>query len=365
MEIVVNRETQLQKLKQTLNTLLSQQKPESEDEILSITCEISKLEHELQSEELLNIEPILKEIQEERKAMEMQTIELQNKIDKILQKEETTTKFDSEVVTIPAEIRAKLSPIDKHVRKFESDFCNIYTLITEKIPDDEDIFYVIEGEIQQVQRAKKGIEQLIAKHLISKPQPQPIIVPKKNINTNTQLEEIHVFVDWSNIVQGSANVKLNIPVLIEAVEKGRNAKTRIAIASKVKEAEPVWALYWKRCNYNLKFGAQGITTGGKMKEKFVDEALHSAMFFCHYTYKNEKNQTAILLSGDGNDHETGTANFPMMMDLFLAAGWKGEIWSWKKSLSGKLLALRKKYDGQITFYYLDEYPNILRNNIQK
>jgi hypothetical protein len=342
MEIGNNKEIQLQKLKQTLNTLLSQQKPENEDEILSITCEISKLEHELQSEELLNIEPMLKDLQEERKAMELQTIELQNKIDKILQKEESSPKYDSEVVTIPAEIRAKLSPIDKHVRKFESDFCNIYSLITEKIPEDEDIFYVIEGEIQQVQRAKKGIEDLIAKNLNTKPpQQQPIIVPKKPTNIST--DEIHVFVDWSNIVQGSTQVKLNIPVLIEVVEKGRSAKTRIAIASKVKEAEPVWALYWKRCNYNLKFGAQGLA-GGKMKERFVDEALHSAMLFCHYTHKNLKNQTAILLSGDGNDHETGTANFPMMMDLFLEAGWKGEIWSWKKSLSGKLLALRKKYN---------------------
>jgi len=279
--------------------------------------------------------------------------------------EEGALVYEAEVVTIPFKITSNLFGKGKSILE-ELEKKHMVNILTpmEEVPPNEDSFCVIEGKVRQVGITKTELESIIAKLLdstsTSTSTSSSTASKKPHKKKNLSHDRVHVFVDWSNIAVGAGAKRLNISKLIEVVEKGRNCVSREVAGFKSFDYEPAWINEWKKCHYNVKLGLRK-KQDGKNKEVFVDEALHSMMLRSYCDYKNETDKVAVLLTGDGNDHESGTATFPMLVGLYVQSNWKVEIWSWKLSLHHKFLQLAGEHPGRVTVHYLD-YEDIFGNS---
>ncbi|KAK3260845.1 hypothetical protein CYMTET_30221 [Cymbomonas tetramitiformis] len=130
---------------------------------------------------------------------------------------------------------------------------------------------------------------------------------------------VHIFVDNSNIVFQRRN--LDIPELMKYVEGGRTVMERQVTGSR--SSLKLWEHEWTRINYDV------ICEGGRGKEQFVDEFLHSQIWRVASKVFFPKRVLAIL-TGDGNDNQ-GRGSFPECIAAALRNGWFVEVYSWRIS----------------------------------
>jgi hypothetical protein len=189
------------------------------------------------------------------------------------------------------------------------------------------------------------------------PTPEPIIPPQP---TKTLEKEVNIFVDYSNLHCGltksrlytpeeNRSMRFNIRELVNLLctdpdKPGRRVVTGSNIPENIEFA---WIKYG--------FEVKSMTLPPGIKEKFVDEALHSCIAQVLLSPKYIDNpQTLVLGTGDGNDNE-GTNSFPNLADAAARHGWTVIIWSWSFSLSQKFKDLQTKYPNLVHINTLDEF----------
>jgi Zinc finger, C3HC4 type (RING finger) len=206
-------------------------------------------------------------------------------------------------------------------------------------------------------------------------------------------EEVHVFVDWSNIEIGATvlangqrdrGVAVDVAKLVAVVENGRDARTRFCAGSisaagggeRTAAQRTALAEPWQRVGYKVRIGER--STGGG--ESFVDDLIvadmNRAMFVDNTA---SRGSTIVLLSGDGNDNtdntflpSTGSSSsssstsiaddndsFVRAVLRAIAEGFKVEVWSWRQSLSRRYVRLARDFGDRIKICHLDEHRNVI------
>lgn len=227
---------------------------------------------------------------------------------------------------------------------------------------------------------------------------------KTSISTdNTGMREgIHVFVDASNIMIGfhdSIKLSRGLPLgyhlrrqplsfdrLSLVLERGRPTSKRVVVGSdnidaieeakcigyeinilnrvlKAKELTPRQKKFSSRTNGNTSATANGTsggsgseTTAAKEKwvEQAVDEILHLKILESVIDAKEPS--TMVLATGDAAEAEY-SQGFLRMVERALEKGWKVELVSFKKNMSGmyKRREFRTKWDGKFNIVELDDF----------
>lgn len=169
-------------------------------------------------------------------------------------------------------------------------------------------------------------------------------------------EVIHVIVDNSNVYLGAQNkggtqnrnVRLNIGRLVEVIEGQRQCKTREVVGT-IGPAKVVQE--WTACGYQVH--SPPIKTS---KEIFADGDARKLLMQCAIDYHG-KGHTLVLVTGDGNKDDPD-GNFPECVESALLAGWKVEVWAWKKSLNAQYYELKKKY-AKLSIVKLDKVRDVI------
>lgn len=218
-------------------------------------------------------------------------------------------------------------------------------------------------------------------------------------NTGTS-EGIHVFVDASNIMIGfhdSIKISRGLPLqarlrrqplsfdrLALILERGRQASKRVLVGSdnydaieeakrigyeanildrvlKAKELTPRQKKFSSRTNGNGTSGGSGSETTAaavlakeKWVEQAVDEILHLKILESIVDAKEPS--TMVLATGDAAEAEY-SQGFLRMAERALEKGWKVELVSFRKNMSGmyKRKDFKAKWNGRFKIVELDEY----------
>jgi hypothetical protein len=177
-----------------------------------------------------------------------------------------------------------------------------------------------------------------------------------------RVPKVHVFVDFSNILAGARNkgrqdedfsVHLKIKGLVPVVTNGRIIDESLCVGSLPDEGHFVWD-QWRKAGF--KTDVASLVNG---MEDRVDETLHAAMMGTILHYKDSAHdRTIILLSGDGNDNHGRKTTFPKCLEYALDAGYKVEVWSWKRCTS---CVYKKNFKGrdQYSLLYLDTHRSLV------
>jgi hypothetical protein len=84
--------------------------------------------------------------------------------------------------------------------------------------------------------------------------------------------------------------------------------------------------------------------------------LHSEIYenLFHHQRTQNRQPVLVLVTGDGNAN-FGQTSFPMVVERALKSGWKVELWSWERSLSGKFLGIQENFPAQMNINYFDPH----------
>ncbi|KAL8937337.1 MAG: hypothetical protein Q9216_004472 [Gyalolechia sp. 2 TL-2023] len=228
---------------------------------------------------------------------------------------------------------------------------------------------------------------------------------------NTGLKEgIHVFVDASNIMIGfhdSIKLSLGLPIhsrlrrqalsfdrLSLILERGRPTSKRILVGSdaidaveeaksigyeinilnrvlKAKELTPRQKKFSSRTNGSNASATVNGTSGGsgsettaakeKWVEQAVDEILHLKIL--ESVIDAQEPSTMVLATGDAAEAEY-SQGFLRMAERALEKGWKVELVSFRKNMSGmyKRKEFRTRWKGRFTVVELDDYLEELQGS---
>ena len=194
---------------------------------------------------------------------------------------------------------------------------------------------------------------------------EPKLVPI--IEVPEQQDKIaNVFIDYSNLLVGLrsswANTReensrkhINVARLCNIINKSTETTKfgkKIVAGSNIAEFT---CMDWKRNGYVIK---QMVIPAG-IKEKFVDEALHScisALLLAEDAAK--QSQILVICTGDGNETE-GTNTFPNLADAAARLGWTVIVWSWSYTLSRKFKEVYESYPDRVIIKLLDEHTDYI------
>jgi len=102
------------------------------------------------------------------------------------------------------------------------------------------------------------------------------------------------------------------------------------------------------------------------RETEVDSQLKAEISsFSHRSYDDNIKHTMILLTGDGNAKDDQgkdnyeIAHFPKVVMDVLAAGFKVEVWAWRRSMNRVYTNMQSHYPEVMSIHYLDEYYDLL------
>mmetsp|Transcript_17638 Transcript_17638/g.68472 ORF Transcript_17638/g.68472 Transcript_17638/m.68472 type:complete len:736 (+) Transcript_17638:92-2299(+) len=214
-------------------------------------------------------------------------------------------------------------------------------------------FVVIEGSPESVHFARtelvRDVERLRPRHL------------EKAASTGSQ--EVHMFVDFSNILLGfSPNnspydllTQFSVSGLVDAVVQGRPTTTLCVAGSFPAEGSRVWSDF-RDCGFETHVDPR------RGQEKFVDEFLHAQILrrVCRRATPAGPRKTLVLLTGDGNAND-GKSNFPECVQIALENGWHVELWSWRRSTSKHFHRLAREFPHTMAVIELDMYVDYLRS----
>jgi hypothetical protein len=175
---------------------------------------------------------------------------------------------------------------------------------------------------------------------------------------------IHVFIDNSNLFGGAQTtagkleahvpwqaVRVYMRNLIDLIEAGRSAKSRVLAGSVPPGNDELWK-YASDKGYNTDLLRRIEADDGRMKEQGVDEMLH--LKIANAILDHDSGHRLVLVTGDGKMSSFGTS-FPAQAERALKKGWKIEVWSWKGSLSNNWKRLLKSHKSEISLHELDQF----------
>lgn len=214
----------------------------------------------------------------------------------------------------------------------------------------------VHGQRKNLELIESGSNE---KDIIFKPLKSPLV-----------MQQAHIFIDYSNLLAGlrssrsctqaenrrkHINVTALCDIIHKSIETSRYGK-RIVVGANIAE---LTCVDWKKNGYDVK---QMITPVG-VKEKFIDEALHSCIASVLLAEDAVSNpQILVIGTGDGNKTE-GTNSFPNLAEAAARHGWNVIIWSWSFALSRKFREVYDLYPERIIINMLDEhYDNISMTN---
>uniref|UniRef100_A0A061S0Z5 K Homology domain-containing protein n=1 Tax=Tetraselmis sp. GSL018 TaxID=582737 RepID=A0A061S0Z5_9CHLO len=168
-------------------------------------------------------------------------------------------------------------------------------------------------------------------------------------------QEVHVFVDYSNIFisaqQGSAGISfINPQTLKDRVVNERTPLTLKVAGSVGTDAQAEHCRRnWERAGFQQHFVVRQAGQGERelsIDEKIVGEAYQElAKDF-------PRQQTLIILTGDGAENH-GWGSFKSVVQRAMLKGWKVELWCWSNTVSPVYRTFAKTYPGNFNLYQLD------------
>ncbi|MDP8237956.1 MAG: NYN domain-containing protein [Candidatus Hatepunaea meridiana] len=178
-------------------------------------------------------------------------------------------------------------------------------------------------------------------------------------------DNVHIFWDNSNIWGGATDVAADkepqVPWyairvywehIYDLVLKDRNALTKKMAGSVPPQAANLWP-YAEKMGFDVKLLKRVLNGAGTMREQAVDEMLHLSI--ADTILERTGPETIILLSGDGNESNTGTS-FPQHLRYALKRNWKVEVYSWSLPLNyRKFNQLRDEFPDLVEIIELDSY----------
>ena len=156
-------------------------------------------------------------------------------------------------------------------------------------------------------------------------------------------QDLHVFVDHSNVLHGATSRTLDIKRLVRFTEGGRNVHERVVIGSHASEATRA---EWEAWQYTV------AADDRRGREHFVDDALH-AQLMRTASKSFDPPRVLALLTGDGNAN-SGRTTFPECVERALQMGWHVELVSWRSSMNAIYKRFARNYPDQFRVRYLDE-----------
>ena len=206
---------------------------------------------------------------------------------------------------------------------------------------------------------------------------------------------VHVLVDWSNIVLGSQQhqhqhqqpqqqpppqqhqsswagagggdatyaspeVQVCARRFAALLEKDEKAGARVVASSRHALFDEGMDVF-KRLGYTVYQESKG-------KESFVDGHVKMQLLqLCAKDYQAPSKHTIRLATGDGNfDDRHGDAHhvsFPSAVEVCIRKGYKVEVWSWRRALSDKYLAMARHYPSQLRVFFLDPHRDFVCRNL--
>ncbi|MDP2437318.1 MAG: NYN domain-containing protein, partial [archaeon] len=185
-----------------------------------------------------------------------------------------------------------------------------------------------------------------------------------------QEQIIHVFVDNSNILNGSkfklSTGRLDVTRLVEVVEDDRRASKRLIGGSTPPDLKAYWDK-WRSLGYTVRLSQRAPGVGEVFVDDMIIGELNSVLID-----RNGSGDTIVLLTGDGNnnqDHtmlphrvtEANNNTFPAAVLRALTCGFRIEVWSWEACVSKRYREIQQCYSdtGCFKLCYLDQYASYL------
>lgn len=163
-------------------------------------------------------------------------------------------------------------------------------------------------------------------------------------------EDIHLFIDFSNIqITAQANIKAQ--ALVKRVVQERDVK-RLMVAGSAASLEQANKL--KQLWETLKFDAYFQVRPAGQREECVDEKIICEAYRA-IAGEYARQQTLVVLTGDGNDNGGVWASFRELIHQALQKGWKVEVWSWTRGMSRVYKTCSDEYVGNFKLMNLDAY----------
>jgi hypothetical protein len=141
-----------------------------------------------------------------------------------------------------------------------------------------------------------------------------------------------------------SSVMINVPALVNVIERGRACITKVVVAGSKMNAG-VQAKY-KQAGFKV------ASVRPDAGEVFVDEALHAHILRELLRHKSTLTpaadgsvltHTLVLVTGDGNANRgDDNTSFPECVELALAYGWRVEVYAWELTCSGKYKEIAKR-----------------------
>lgn len=174
---------------------------------------------------------------------------------------------------------------------------------------------------------------------------------------------IHVFWDNSNIYGGMMDaqkiiepdvpkvaMRIDFENLVNLVHQGRPTGNLVLAGSVPPECQTLWK-HAQGHGYDTK-----LLKRVDNKEQAVDEVLHLRIADTVLDIlPNKKNQTIILLTGDGATSPVGGSSFPRHLEQALKNGICCEVYSWSPCLSRSFMGLQNNFPNKMKVINLDDY----------
>ncbi|CAJ0628961.1 15481_t:CDS:2 [Entrophospora sp. SA101] len=209
------------------------------------------------------------------------------------------------------------------------------------------------------EKAKININQNILDELLllekEKVKTYPLKIP---IPTQISNEQIHVFIDNSNILVGFLATLASSP-LYQNLDEARDAGYDVSVLQRVKKNESDDFIITTTSNTITNTNNIQEFLHEAEKEQCVDELLQLKIFDSLLDYHTPA--TLVLASGDGKDGEYFQGGFHKCVIKALERGWKVEIISWKRQLSQNFLNKRflNRWKGRYHVVFLDWFSKEL------
>lgn len=184
--------------------------------------------------------------------------------------------------------------------------------------------------------------------------PETVIMERSGHN-------LHVFIDWSNIVLGARHAgphRVDPARFISLITADRAVKTRFVAGSEGLAYADQWPIFeslgWPRYKED---GGKELAVDMSIQLKIYDLVLRNF----------EGRQKIILCTGDGNFKDEsgrvdqGRVSFPEVVQRALQHGFMVEVysWSWATSQNFRTLTSDSDYRTRLKLTYLDNYRSYL------
>jgi NYN domain-containing protein len=174
---------------------------------------------------------------------------------------------------------------------------------------------------------------------------------------------VHVFWDNSNIYGGMMDaqkilepdvpkvaMRIDFVNLVNLVHQGRPTGNLVLAGSVPPECQALWQ-HAEKHGYDTK-----LLKRVDNKEQAVDEVLHLRIASTLLELlPHKRNQTIILLTGDGATSADGGLSFPHLLEQALKNGFHCEVYSWSPCLSKSFARLQNNFKDKLKIINLDDF----------